>query len=184
MDNGASSYRHFLNGDESAFSEILDMYRENLIFFINRTVNNLSISEELAADTFSELLVHPKRYDFSVSLKTYIFAIAHNKMVSYIRKASRFAMVTYEEAPTKSLEYASFEENIIKEEQKQILHNALLELPEDYRTALHLVYFEDMSYADAGKVMHKNVKQITNLVYRAKNSLRSILEKGGFSYDE
>lgn len=184
MDNGASSYRHFLEGDENAFSEILDMYRDNLIFFINRTVNNLSISEEIAADAFSELLVHPKRYDFSVSLKTYIFAIAHNKMVSYIRKASRFAMVTYDEAPAKSLEYASFEENIIKEEQKRILHNALLELPEDYRTALHLVYFDDMSYADAAKVMRKNVKQITNLVYRAKNSLRSILEKGGFSYDE
>ena len=184
MDNGASSYRHFLEGDENAFSEILDMYRENLIFFINRTVNNLSVAEELAADAFSELLVHPKRYDFSVRLKTYLFSIAHNKMVSYIRKASRFAMVTYEEAPEKSLEYTSFEENIIKEEQKRILHNALLELPEDYRTALHLVYFEDMSYADAGKVMHKNVKQITNLVYRAKNSLRSILEKGGFSYDE
>ena len=184
MDNGASSYRHFLNGDENAFSEILDMYRENLIFFINRTVNNLSVAEELAADAFAELLVHPKRYDFSVSLKTYIFTIAHNKMVSYIRKASRFTMVTCEEAPVKSLEYASFEENIIKEERKKMLHEALLELPNDYRMVLHLIYFEDMSYADAGKVMHKNVKQVTNLAYRAKNSLRTILEKGGFSYDE
>ena len=55
MDNGASSYRHFLDGDNNAFSEILDLYRDNLIFFINRTVNNLSVAEELAADNFAEL---------------------------------------------------------------------------------------------------------------------------------
>lgn len=184
MDNGASSYRHFLEGDENAFSEILDMYRDSLIFFINRTVNNLSIAEELAADAFSELLIHPKRYDFSVSLKTYLFAIAHHKTVSYIRRASRFTMVAIEDAPAKSLEYASFEEAVIKEEQKKILHNALSELPEDYRIALHLIYFEDMSYEEAGKVMHKNVKQITNLAYRGRNALRVILEKGGFKYEE
>ncbi|MGN0374986.1 MAG: RNA polymerase sigma factor [Butyrivibrio sp.] len=184
MDNGASSYHHFLEGDENAFSEILDMYRDSLIFFINRTVNNLSVAEELAADSFSELLVHPGRYDFSVSLKTYIFTIAHHKTVSYVRRAVKFAMVPIEEAPVKSMEYASFEEEVIKEEQKKILHNALSELPEDYRTVLHLIYFEEMSYAEAGKVMHKNVKQITNLAYRGKNALRVILEKGGFKYEE
>ncbi len=184
MDNGASSYRHFLEGDESAFSEILDMYRDNLIFFINRTVNNLSIAEEIAADTFAELLVHPDRYDFSVTLKTYLFAIAHHKMVSHIRRSARFVMVPFEEAPVKSLEYASFEEEIFREEQKKILHNALLELPKDYHTVLHLIYFEEMSYEEAGKVMRKNVKQITNLAYRGRNALRVILEKGGFKYEE
>ena len=184
MDNGASSYCHFLEGDESAFSEILDMYRDNLIFFINRTVNNLSIAEEIAADTFAELLVHPDRYDFSVTLKTYLFAIAHHKMVSHIRRSARFVMVPFEEAPVKSLEYASFEEEIFREEQKKILHNALLELPKDYHTVLHLIYFEEMSYEEAGKVMRKNVKQITNLAYRGRNALRVILEKGGFKYEE
>lgn len=184
MDNGASSYRHFLEGDENAFSEILDMYRDNLIFFVNRTVNNLSVAEEIAADAFSELLVHPDRYDFSVSLKTYLFTIAHHKMVSYIRRSSRFVMVPIEDAPVKSLEYSSFEDEIFREEQKKILHNALLELPKDYRTVLHLIYFEEMSYEEAGKVMRKNVKQITNLAYRGRNALRVILEKGGFKYEE
>ncbi len=184
MDNGASSYRRFLNGDEKAFSEILDMYRDNLIFFINRTVNNLSVAEELAADAFSELLFHPKRYDFSVSLKTYIFAIAHHKMVSYIRRSSRISMVALEDAPPKSLEYQSFEEEIFKEERKRLCHEALNKLPKDYRTVLHLLYFEDMSYEQAGKVMGKSIKQITNLAYRGRNAMKVILEQGGFVYEE
>ena len=50
MDNGESSYRRFLDGENDAFGEILDMYRENLIFFINRTVNDLAVAEDIAAD--------------------------------------------------------------------------------------------------------------------------------------
>ena len=52
MDNGESSYRRFLDGDESAFGEILDMHSENLIFFINRYVNNVAIAQELSEDVF------------------------------------------------------------------------------------------------------------------------------------
>ncbi len=118
MDNGASSYRHFLDGDNNAFSEILDLYRDNLIFFINRTVNNLSVAEELAADTFAELVVS-RRYNFSVKFKTYLFAIAHHKTVSYVRKQSRYSMLTLEDVEDKSAEYADFEEDLLRDEQRK-----------------------------------------------------------------
>ena len=39
MDNGASSYRRYLDGDEAAFDDILRLYRDNLTFFINRYVH-------------------------------------------------------------------------------------------------------------------------------------------------
>ena len=58
MDNGESSYRRFLDGDNDAFGEILDMYRESLMFFINRTVNDLAVAEDIAADSFAELIIH------------------------------------------------------------------------------------------------------------------------------
>ena len=47
------------------------------------------------------------------------------------------------------------------------------------RIAVHLVYFEELSYEEAAKIMNKNAKQIDNLLYRAKNTLRATLgEKG------
>ena len=58
MDNGESSYRRFLNGDERAFSEIIELHKDNLIFFINRYVRNIAVAEELAEDVFTELLIH------------------------------------------------------------------------------------------------------------------------------
>ena len=50
------------------------------------------------------------------------------------------------------------------------------------QTAVHLVYFEDLTYEDAARVMKKNKKQVANLLYRAKEKLRAILGKDGVLY--
>ncbi len=176
MDNGASLCRRFLNGDESAFREITDAYKDNLIFFINRYVHNISVSQELAEDTFVEFYIHKKRFNYSSSLKTYLFTIGRNKAVSYLRKSARNADNAYETAEDKADE-KTLEDEFITKERSAALHRALDKLPEDYRTVLHLIYFENMSYDEAGMVMKKSNKQITNLAYRAKNSLREILGK-------
>ena len=169
----------------NAFTEIIDTYRDSLIFYLNRTLNNLSVSEDIAADSFAELMLHGNRYNKDKSsVKTYLFTIAHHKMVSYIRHASRYKMIPYEEAPQVSLEYQSFENELFKKAQNEILHNAMSKLGEEYRTVLHLVYFEDMTYEQVAKVMKKTKKQIDNYVYRGKKALRAILEKEGFEYEE
>lgn len=176
MDNGESSYRRFLDGDESAFREILDMYSENLIFFINRYVNNISVAQELSEDVFVEILIHKRRYNFRTSLKTYLFAIGRNKAVSYLRRCARKPEYAYEyienEADRKNLE-----DEFIKKEQERKLHEALEKLNSDYKTVLHLVYFENMSNGEAATVMKKSKKQIENLLYRAKQALRKELER-------
>lgn len=182
MDNGERSYRRFLEGDENAFCEIMQMHGKNLIFFINRYVNNISAAEEIAEDVFVELLLHKRRYNFKTSLKTYIFAIGRNKAVSYVRRCSKHPEIAYEFIENEADE-ASLEDEIIRKEKERLLYDALKKLPEDYATVLHLIYFENMSYDEAGKVMKKNNKQITNLVYRAKKSLKELLGKENF-FDE
>lgn len=175
MDNGESSYRRFLDGDESAFREILDMYSENLIFFINRYVNNISVAQELSEDVFVEILLHKKRYNFKTSLKTYLFTIGRNKAVSYVRRCARRPEYAYEYVENEA-DRKSIEDEFIRKEQERELHEALERLNSDYKTVLHLIYFEDMSADEAAAVMKKNKKQIENLLYRAKQALRKELE--------
>ena len=79
MDNGASSYRRFLDGDESAFDEIIEEYKDSLIFFIERFVQDLSAAEDIAIEVFSDLLAYKNRYNFKVQLKTYLFMIGRSK---------------------------------------------------------------------------------------------------------
>ena len=54
----------------------------------------------------------------------------------------------------------------------------------DYRDILHLLYFENMSYADAELILGKTHKQIENLAYRAKKALKSTLEREGFIFED
>ena len=97
MDNGEMYYRRFLDGDKEAFGKIIDIYRESLIFFINRTVNNLDTAEDIAADSFAELIIHKNRFNFKSSLKTYLFTIARNKAISHIRHFAKFKSVDIDE---------------------------------------------------------------------------------------
>ena len=97
MRNGDSSYRRFLAGDENAFVEIVEEYRESLIFFLYRYVGDLYAAEDLAEDVFVEVLLHPKRFRFQCALKTWLFTIGHNKAVDFLRKTSRLQVVPLDE---------------------------------------------------------------------------------------
>ena len=71
-----------------------------------------------------------------------------------------------------------------KAERNRVLHFCMGEMNPDYREVLYLTYFEDMSYAQAAEVTGKTVKQITNMVYRGKESLRRLLEREGITNAE
>lgn len=176
MDTGASSYRRYLEGDEHAFEEIVTALFDKLVFFLYRYVHDMQIAEDIAIDTFTDLVVHKHRYDFRVSLKTYLFMIGRSRALTYLKRQKRRQTTVMEELPV-SLSDTDFEERLLREEQKQILNAALDALSDDMRVAIHLVYFEDLSYDDTARVMKKSKKQVDNLLYRAKKELRHILEK-------
>jgi RNA polymerase sigma-70 factor (ECF subfamily) len=57
-------------------------------------------------------------------------------------------------------------------------------LPEDYRVALYLSYFEGFSLGAAGRIMGKTEKQMYNIHARAKIALRKLLEKEGVTCED
>ncbi len=174
MDNGASSYRRYLEGDEAAFDEIMNELFDKLVFFIDRYVQDIHASEDIAIDAFTDLIVHKKRYDFRVTLKTYLFMIGRSRALTYIKRRKRHDSL---DDADYSLPDEAAEKSFLKTEQQQLIHSALAALPEDMRVAVHLVYFEDLTYEETARVMKKNKKQIDNLLYRAKKELRENLGK-------
>lgn len=179
MDNGESSYRRYLDGDETAFDEVLLLYRDNLTLFINRYVHDLDAAEDLAIDTFLHLIVRPQRYNFKTPLKTYLFMIGRCRALDYLKHRKKLTMVQWEEVQSELPQTPGIEENLLQDERKRMVNRAMKQLPEEMQTAVYLIYFEDLTYEDAARVMKKNKKQIANLLYRAKEKLRKILGKDG-----
>jgi len=179
MDNGASSYRRFLNGDESAFDDIMKTLFHSLVFFVDRYVQDIHAAEDIAIDAFSDLIVHPHRYHFKVTLKTYLFMLGRSRALDYIKHRKVLDFVELSQAQTLSDERQMLEEMVLTDEKKRVVNAALAKLPEEMRVAVHLVNFENMTYEQTAKVMKKNRKQVDNLLYRAKKELRIILGEDG-----
>ena len=179
MDNGASSYRRFLDGDESAFECIMKELFCGLVFFIDGFVHDTHAAEDIAIDAFSDLVVHRHRYNFKVSLKTYLYMIGRSRALDHIKHRKRVEFVELSETDETADDRLQLEEMVLADERKRRIHAAVSQLPEDMRVAVYLVYFEDMTYDEAAKVMKKNRKQVDNLLYRAKKALRITLEKDG-----
>ena len=182
MDNGASSYRRYLDGDEEGFEEIVREYFDGLCWFIDGYVHDISAAEDIAIDTFSDLIVHRRRYNFSVTLKTYLFMIGRSRALNYIKRRGKIQFTELSEAESYVDERMALEQSILLDERKKALHKALDNLSNEQRELVNLVYFQELSCQEAANVMKKNVKQIYNLLYRTKESLRTILqEEGEFS---
>ncbi len=136
MDNGASSYRRFLDGDEGGIVEIIRDYKDGLILYLNGFVQNM-------------------------------------KMIP----------VSYEDLQRIESEEEGLEISYLKEEQKIMLHRAMGKLNSDYQQVLYLSFFEDFDNGQIAAVMKKSKRQVENLIYRAKMSLRSELDKEGFCHE-
>lgn len=178
MDTCASSYRRYLAGDEDAFGQIVKELFDPLVFFIDRYVHDTAAAEDIAIDAFTELIVHKNRYNFKVTLKTYLFMIGRSRALNYLKQRSRRKELPIEEAD-QIADRQSLEEQFITTQRHQALHRAMEQLPEQMRTAVHLVYFAGLSYEETAKVMRKTKKQVDNLLYRAKAALRTTMEKEG-----
>ena len=184
MDHSAQCFRRYLDGDESGFDDLIAELRDSLTFFIQRIVGDAATAEDLCIDTFMELLLHKRRYNFKIPLKNYLFMVARSRAIDHVRHVKRFTIVELSEAENQTAENQTPEDAILKNEQSSALHSAMKTLPSDMQIALHLVYFEGLSYQDAAKIMKKKPKQIDNLLSRSKTELRTILEKEGDLFHE
>lgn len=175
MDDCAAKYRRYLDGDRDAAAGIMEELFFGLVFFVDRYVADIHTAEDIALDVMSDLFVY-KKFNFKVSLKTYVYMLGKSRALDCIRRRRRVTFTELSEADNVA-EQAELEEKVLADERKRELNAALGKLPEEMRVAVHLVYFEDMTYEETAKVMKKSKKQVDNLIYRAKKELRSLLEK-------
>lgn len=179
MDKGNELFRSYVSGDEQSFRELVLLYKDSLIFFINRYVRNLSCAEEIAEDSFVELLLHKDRFNFKYSVKTYLYTIGRNMALNHLKKLSRRRTESINGLEYTLADEEELESKVLENETKKAVNACLMRINPDYRTVLYLVYFEQMDTDGCMRVMKKSRKQIENLLYRGKEALRKELGKEG-----
>lgn len=174
MDRQAECYRRFLDGDRDAFDEIMESLFYSVLFFTERIVGDWHTAEDITIDVFADLMVHRHRFNFKVRLKTYLMMLARSRGLDHLRRRRLLRFVPLTEAEQLP-DGMTPEEQVLSDERKRMVHQALENLPGEMGQALHLYYIEGLSYGDTARVMKKSVKQVDNLLYRGKKALRDAL---------
>jgi len=183
MQNGESSYRRYIAGDDNGLVELIRDYKDGLIFYLNSFVSNLTVAEELCEDAFVKLAVKKPRFREGSSFKTFLYAIGRNTALDFLRR-NKNDTVPIEDIAESAADVESLEQSYIREERRIAVHRALDSLKSEYRQVLWLTYFEELSNKETAAVMKKSVHSIETLVYRARLALKKQLEQEGFEYEE
>ncbi len=176
-------YKAYLDGDDAGLALLMERYGNRLTFYINGYLHDIHDSEDLMIEAFAYLISKKPRIREGC-LKAYLYKIARNLSLRFIKKRHLNHSFSLEEIEKEPESKILIEEIIQKEEFNQSLYLCLDRLNPGYREALYLVYFEDMHHSEAAAVMGKSEKQVSDLVYRGRNSLRKYLEQEGITNAE
>ena len=171
----AELYKEFLNGNEEAFNNIIRKYRKPLISFISRLVKSVEVAEDIAQDTFVYVLINKTEYDFRYSLKTYLYTIAKCRAINYIKRERK--IVAYDETYMRENEESYIDEDLIKEENKKEIYNAIKKLKKSHQVVIYLKEIEGFKYKEISRILNKTVPELKMTAHRARKSLEKIMRK-------
>jgi RNA polymerase sigma-70 factor (ECF subfamily) len=173
----------YQRGDSSAFESLYMRHKDSLFAFLYRNYQESAVVEELAHDAWTSIIRSASTYKPTARFRTYLFSVAHNKLVDHWRRQkNRGPDVDIEEIDQHQLhgnESANHEPepetNLIRREQKETLHAALALLPVEQRDAFLLREegFTQEQIADIVGVGKETVK--SRLRYAAAH-LRTLVE--------
>lgn len=174
-------YERYFLGEKKAAEQLVERYGDALIRYIRGYISDYHESEDLMIEAFAQMFAKKRPISGMHCFKAYLYKTARHLALQHSEK-KRFPLLELHLAEFEMSGIMSADTDFFRKEQNRQLLHALQQVKEEYREVLYLLYFEDMKYEEAGKVMGKSVPQITNLAHRAKKSVKKILEKEGFTY--
>lgn len=181
--DGASIYRRYLSGDDSALTELIRAYADGLTDFLTGVSGSAALAEELTEEVFFRLVTRRPRFRGESGFRTWLYSIGRNLALDSLRRQKRLAP----EPPEEHIELQSPESpegDLLRRERALTVRRALATLNPDYRQALELIYFQGFTNDEAARIMRKTRRQTENLLYRAKRALAGRLEKEGISHED
>jgi RNA polymerase sigma-70 factor, ECF subfamily len=176
--------------DQERYAEIVERYQTRLFVYIYRLVGNKEEAEDLLQDVFVKAYRNLNSYDTERKFSSWIYRIAHNEAVNYIKRKSLKRFISLETITTTKdkLDSSSIEEGAdkawLRKEVSKEVSDAIDRLPFKYKQVLTLRYYSEQSYEEIGEILGKPVNTVGTLINRAKKKLADELRPHTNSRDE
>lgn len=188
-DKGARDYalvKEALKGNQSAYSTLMDLYRNSVYHMVLKMVRSQEDAEDLTLEAFGKAFDRLAQYTPNYAFSTWLFKIASNNTIDFIRK-KRIKLIsidsTTEDEEGSTLRYdvkdgkRDPEEEIIQSQKVELMRLIVQKLKPRYRTLVELRYFEEKSYDEISEELDLPLGTVKAQLFRARDALASLLEK-------
>ncbi|MHC4693458.1 MAG: RNA polymerase sigma factor [Planctomycetota bacterium] len=183
VNNDKSLIDAHINGDTTAFGELVRRYGDSLLGYLIRMSGSVEQAEDLFQETFKR--VHQKADTFRGNrIKSWLFAIATNVAIDGFRRDSRLQVTSLnqkldcDDGEERELSAVAVVDNshepsqkAIMSERKEQVRQALELLPAKQRATLVLAYYQQLSYPEVAQVLDCSVGTVKTQMYRALKTL-------------
>ncbi|MGB4658573.1 MAG: sigma-70 family RNA polymerase sigma factor [Mobilitalea sp.] len=157
-------------GTNEYIQQVLEKYSTMLIKLAFTYLKNIADAEDVTQDVFVSLMRREKGFHSDDHEKAWLLRVTINKCKNQLKSARNRLNVPLED----DISY-------FPEEQSEVLH-IVTDLPEKYRTVIHLYYYEEYSINEIAKMLAKRPATIGTWLARGRNLLKNKLV-GGFEYE-
>jgi len=165
----------FQEGDINAYNELVKRYKDRLFNFVFRYFNNAEQAEDVVQDTLIKLYTHASYYKNVAKFSTWIFTIAKNNALTELRKNKRKQTDSLWTDDGKVIDINSKEESLESKVQNEIaidqLNKFLDEIPENFRMAVVLRDFQELSYEEISTILEIPIGTIKSRINRGRIQL-------------
>ncbi len=173
-----------LQGDQQAFTRLMSRYRDAIYFILLKMVNNPTDAEDLTIEAFGKAFRNLSQYTPNYAFSTWLFKIATNNCIDFIRK-KRASMISIDgegsdkDAPPPSIQEESPdpEEQMIRNQKAKLMREVVDQLKPRYRDLIILRYFKEYSYEEIAHELNLPLGTVKAQLFRAKELLYNILKK-------
>jgi RNA polymerase sigma-70 factor (ECF subfamily) len=176
-----------LDGEESAFAELLERFRRPVFSLIYRMIGDREQAEDLAQESFVKAFNNLDSYNPAYRFSSWLFKIANNHAIDHLRRA-RLSTVSIHGSPHAASTEREEETRIVLEshdespEQEMLalelgseIESAIVRLRPDYRTAVILRHIENRPYEEIAEIMEVPIGTVKTFLHRARAELREML---------
>lgn len=172
------------NGSEKAFRELVESYKNKVVNTCFGFVHNYDDADDIAQEVFIEVFNSIKYFKEDSTLSTWIYRIATNKSLDFIRKSKR--KKRWADLTRLSLSDNENINNLVTDsknpfdvledkERFAALNNAIDKLPENQKASFTLHKYEDLSYKEIAEILDTTISSVESLMHRARKNLQKTL---------
>jgi RNA polymerase sigma-70 factor (ECF subfamily) len=164
------------DGDEAAFRELVEATEDRVYGTIVKMLGGLEGAEDLAQKVYLRIWQARGRYEPTAKFTTWMFSITRRLVLNERRGRSRRGAVFYDPSPDEPSRDPAGGPSPAAEAQAselaRVIDAALVDLPEEQRTAIILRRYEEMPYEEIAAVLGSTVPAVKSLLFRARETLR------------